>query len=157
MAGALAYGLGASPAVGFLVFLGLGLGLALPYLILSFIPALGKFLPKPGAWMNTFKQFLAFPLFATVIWLMWILNIQSGPSGLLVALSALLVLALAVWLGRFVGRKILGRAFVVILLTAAISPMIFSEKALPTVERTIQPSWERIELVPYNAGEAPRP
>lgn len=156
MAGALAFGLSASPAVGFLVFLGLGFGLALPYLILSFIPALGKFLPKPGAWMNTFKQFLAFPLFATVIWLLWILNIQSGPNGLLVALSALLVFALAVWIGRVATKKILGKAFVVVLLAAAISPMVFADKALPTVARTMETSWERIELVEYNAEELAR-
>lgn len=156
MAGALAFGLSASPAVGFLVFLGLGFGLALPYLILSFIPALGKFLPKPGAWMNTFKQFLAFPLFATVIWLLWILNIQSGPNGLLVALSALLVFALAVWIGRVATKKILGKAFVVVLLAVAISPMVFADKALPTVARTMETSWERIELVEYNAEELAR-
>lgn len=156
MAGALAFGLSASPAVGFLVFLGLGLGLALPYLILSFIPALGKFLPKPGAWMNTFKQFLAFPLFATVIWLLWILNIQSGPNGLLVALSALLVLALAVWLGRVLSGKMLGKAFVVVLLASAISPLVFAEKALPTVERSMATSWERIELIEYNAEDLAR-
>lgn len=156
MAGALAYGLSSSPVVGFIVFLGLGLGLALPYLILSFIPALGKFLPKPGPWMNTFKQFLAFPLFATVIWLLWILNIQSGPNGLLVALSALLLLALAVWLGSKASGKMVRKAIVVVLLAGAISPLIFAEKALPTVERTLQTSWERIELVEYNAEELQR-
>ncbi len=79
--------------LGVTVFLALGLGLALPFLILAFVPALQRFLPRPGAWMETLKQFLAFPLYATVAWLIWVLSFQVGPSGLLAALIGLVLIA----------------------------------------------------------------
>ncbi|MDP2409208.1 MAG: protein-disulfide reductase DsbD family protein [Pseudolabrys sp.] len=79
--------------LGVTVFLALGLGLALPFLILAFVPALQRFLPRPGAWMETLKQFLAFPLYATVAWLIWVLSFQVGPSGLLAALVGLVLIA----------------------------------------------------------------
>ncbi len=83
--------------LGLTVFLALGLGLALPFLILAFVPALQRFLPRPGAWMETLKQFLAFPLYATVVWLIWVLSFQVGPSGLLAALAGLVLIAFGAW------------------------------------------------------------
>jgi len=65
--------------------------------LVSFAPALQGFMPKPGRWMEQFKQFLAFPMFATVLWLSWVLVIQSGPSGLLLLGAGLLALSLAIW------------------------------------------------------------
>ena len=59
--------------VAMLVFIALGLGMALPFLILSFSPTLMRFMPKPGAWMETFKEFMAFPMYATALWLLWVL------------------------------------------------------------------------------------
>ena len=69
-----------------------GLGLALPYLILSFFPALLRFLPKPGAWMVRFKQFLAFPMMGAAVWLVWVLSFQAGSAGVLFVLIAALSL-----------------------------------------------------------------
>jgi DsbC/DsbD-like thiol-disulfide interchange protein/cytochrome c biogenesis protein CcdA len=80
-----------------LVSLALGLGLALPYLILSFVPSLLKWLPKPGPWMVRFKQFLAFPMFGAAIWLIWVLSIQGGPQGVLMLLIAYLAVGLIIW------------------------------------------------------------
>ncbi|MBL4590283.1 MAG: thioredoxin family protein [Alphaproteobacteria bacterium] len=95
---ALGYALTQSAAATILIFLGLGFGLALPFLLLSMLPVLQKIMPKPGAWMETFKQFLAFPMWATAIWLAWVLVQQSGTSGLLAVLSGALIIAFAVWL-----------------------------------------------------------
>ncbi len=79
------------------VFAALGLGVALPYLLASGVPAIARLLPRPGRWMETFKVALAFPMFATVIWLTWVLGHQTGIDGAAALLVALLVLALAAW------------------------------------------------------------
>lgn len=83
------------------VFAALGLGMALPYLAAGWVPALARALPRPGAWMLTFRQLMAFPMFATVVWLLWVLGQQSGIDGAAALLMALVALALLVWaLGR---------------------------------------------------------
>ncbi|WP_306251142.1 protein-disulfide reductase DsbD [Parvularcula sp. IMCC14364] len=84
-------------AVGLAVFAVMGLGLALPYLLISLVPGLARLLPKPGAWMETFKQVLSFAMFATLIWLIWTLTLQAGPDGLVLLLIALLLVAFAAW------------------------------------------------------------
>lgn len=105
LGGALSYGLTAPGAIGLAVFAVMGLGLALPYLLLSFSPALARLLPKPGLWMQTFKQFLAFPMFATCIWLIWTLTRMSGTQGLVMLLSAMLIIAFGAWIyGRSQGK-----------------------------------------------------
>lgn len=80
-----------------LIFLVLGFGLALPLMIIAFIPRLGQFLPKPGAWMQTFRQFLAFPMLATVLWLLWVLGLQTNVNVVIGVLVVLLALALFAW------------------------------------------------------------
>jgi thiol:disulfide interchange protein DsbD len=72
--------------------------MALPFLALSFIPALGKFLPKPGVWMQTFRQVLAFPLYLTAVWLLWVLGNQVGNNGVALVVAACVLLAFACWL-----------------------------------------------------------
>ncbi len=78
------------------VFAGLGLGLALPFLALGFVPALRKRLPKPGAWMENFRRILAIPMWLTAIALVWVLGRQTGvdgmTQGLLVAFGAAIIL-----------------------------------------------------------------
>lgn len=101
MAAALGYALVQSPFVALSIFIALGFGLAFPYLLLCYIPAARKFLPKPGAWMNTFKQLLAFPMFAFAIWLVSILAQQAGPEGVFMVLLGMLFLSMAVWLSHF--------------------------------------------------------
>jgi len=80
------------------VMLGLGLGFAAPVVALSFSPAMQKILPKPGAWMETLKQVLAFPLYATAAWLVWVLSIQTGSDGVMAAALAAVGVAFAAWL-----------------------------------------------------------
>lgn len=83
-----------------LVFESLALGLALPFLLVSLFPACLRWLPKPGAWMDIFRQFLAFPMYASVIWLLWVLATQTGPNGVLIALAGLLLIVIALWMRR---------------------------------------------------------
>jgi thiol:disulfide interchange protein/DsbC/DsbD-like thiol-disulfide interchange protein len=86
----------------FLVFTAIGIGLSAPYLLLSIFPQAVKALPRSGPWMETFKQVMAFPLYATVAYLIWVLAGQVGENGLLGALFGLTAIAMAVWLyGRY--------------------------------------------------------
>ena len=102
MAPAIGFALGQSAGVTFLVFTLLAIGLALPYVILSFKPDWVQKLPKPGAWMESFKQFMAFPLFATALWLMWVYGQQVGIDGLIGLLRAVLIAGFAAWIfGRW--------------------------------------------------------
>lgn len=81
-----------------MIFAMLGIGMATPYVLLSSFPALMNYLPKPGAWMETFKQVMAFPLFATAIWLIWVFGQQAGVDGLTRLLFGLLLLSMGIWI-----------------------------------------------------------
>jgi thiol:disulfide interchange protein DsbD len=86
------------PAVPSLLLFGvLGLGMALPYLVMSLWPAVGRMMPKPGPWMATFKTVMAFPMLATVVWLVWILGQQTSIDGAAALLAVLVALAFALW------------------------------------------------------------
>jgi thiol:disulfide interchange protein/DsbC/DsbD-like thiol-disulfide interchange protein len=110
MGAAVGFTLAQPAAVSLAVFAMLGAGMALPVLALSFFPAALRKLPKPGPWMETFKQVLAFPLFATVIWLAWVLGAQVGNDAVLALLGGLLVLAIGAWIyGRWAHSESLAR------------------------------------------------
>ena len=81
-----------------LIFLSLGLGFALPYFILSIKPTLLSFLPRPGPWMETFKQFMAFPMWASALWLLWVLSGQVDSDSVILILIGGLALSLSLWL-----------------------------------------------------------
>lgn len=98
MGTALGYALTQSPLISLSIFFALGLGLALPFLLLGFFPRLAAFLPRPGAWMETFKQAMAFPLYLTAVWLLWVLMQQSGADAAAIALIGLVLVAFALWL-----------------------------------------------------------
>jgi thiol:disulfide interchange protein/DsbC/DsbD-like thiol-disulfide interchange protein len=80
------------------VFAALGLGMALPYLVLSAVPAATRWLPRPGVWMQRFKVAMAFPMFGTVVWLTWVLGLQAGIDAAAALLAVLVLAALAAWL-----------------------------------------------------------
>ncbi len=103
MAGAIAAALAAPIALGVSVFGALGLGISLPFVLLAVMPGVGRVLPKPGPWMTNLKQFLAFPMFATAIWLLWLMATEVGASGVLVVAVGALLIAFALWLLRFRG------------------------------------------------------
>ncbi|MFK4707224.1 thiol:disulfide interchange protein [Roseateles asaccharophilus] len=108
MGAALAFALSQPAAVMLAVFLALGLGLALPFLILAFWPAAQRWLPRPGAWMDKFKQFLAFPMYGAVVWLLWVLAQQAGPDGVALALIGLVVIAFGLWWRNASGASAVG-------------------------------------------------
>ncbi len=98
MAAALGYALTQSAASALLIFLSLGVGFALPFMILGLRPSLLSFLPRPGPWMLRLKQFLAFPMYGAAAWLTWVLAQEAGPNGVAVLTAAFVALAMAAWL-----------------------------------------------------------
>ena len=102
MGAALGAALVLPPAAAILIFAGLGLGLALPFLLLGFVPALRRRLPRPGAWMDRFRRILSLPMFATALGLAWILGRLAGVDGMTLGLAAALLVAVALW---WVGRR----------------------------------------------------
>ncbi|MFN3376406.1 MAG: protein-disulfide reductase DsbD family protein [Burkholderiaceae bacterium] len=86
------------------VFGALGMGLALPYLLASWVPAVANALPRPGAWMDVLRRAMAFPMFATVVWLVWVLGQQSGIDGAGALLALLVAVAMLVWALTLAGR-----------------------------------------------------
>jgi thiol:disulfide interchange protein len=88
-----------------LIFATIGLGMALPYLTASLVPAVARRLPRPGAWMATFRHAMAFPMFATVVWLVWVLGQQSGIDGASALLGLLVALSLVLWALTLRGRS----------------------------------------------------
>lgn len=97
MGGAVAFSLGQDAGITYKVFLALGFGLAFPYLLLTFIPKLAGFLPKPGPWEEKFQEFLGFPMIATAIWLTWVYAKQTSLDELFMLLSGLTVVAFGAW------------------------------------------------------------
>lgn len=118
MGAALGYALSQSAVVALLVFVALGLGLAAPFLLLAYVPAFGRWLPKPGAWMDALKRLLAVPLFLTVVWLLWVLAQQIGLDGAMLLLAALLLVLAAVWLGLGLGYRKSALLLLLVLLAA---------------------------------------
>ncbi len=97
MAAAVGAALTQSPMVALVIFAGLGVGLSLPYLLLSFAPWTRRALPKPGAWMDTLKQVFAFPMYASAAWLLWVLAQQTSSLGLGAALTGVILIAFSGW------------------------------------------------------------
>jgi thiol:disulfide interchange protein/DsbC/DsbD-like thiol-disulfide interchange protein len=128
-------------ALALAIFAGLGLGLALPFLALGFVPALRRRLPKPGAWMERFRRLMSVPMFLTALALAWILGRQAGVDGMALGLAAALALGLALWwVGRRQGRArswlplapaVLAAALALVLLpTAAAAPATAAPQGL---------------------------
>ncbi len=97
MGTALAFAFANSALAAFCVFIALGLGLALPFLLIGFVPGFARWLPKPGAWMETLKQVLAFPMYLTAVWLVWVLGSQRGVDAIGLVLAGAVLLSLGLW------------------------------------------------------------
>ena len=98
MAPALGFAIFQPAPIAIAIFLSLGLGLALPYLLVSMSPAMRRLLPKPGPWMVRLRQFLAFPMFLTATWLIWVLALQAGADGVALALTLMVATGFLIWL-----------------------------------------------------------
>lgn len=142
MAPALGFALTQSAPAALSVFAALGLGLALPFLVLGFVPRVAAWLPRPGAWMETLKQFLAFPMYLTAAWLLWVLGGLSGRDAMGLALAALVVVALALW-GWGRARGLAGRGLALLLLIAAGSVALHPAlREAPAGHATVTSAWE---------------
>lgn len=110
MAGAVGYALVQPPVVALSVFLALAAGFAAPFTLIAFVPAVARRMPKPGAWMETLKKGLAFPMFGASAWLAWVLAEQAGTQALAVLFVSAVVLSLACWIyGMAQQRRLMGQ------------------------------------------------
>ena len=130
MGAALGYALIQPSGVTLPVFSALGLGFAFPYFILSASPGLINYLPKPGSWMVTLKEFFAFPMFATSIWLIWVFSLQTSSNELIFLLITILIISLLIW----VASKISNQIYKMMLLIFAILVVFFQFKDIPSNE-----------------------
>ncbi|HUI71879.1 MAG TPA: thioredoxin family protein, partial [Spirochaetia bacterium] len=154
MGGALGYALTQPPGVGFGVFTALALGLAGPYVLLSALPGLVSRIPKPGSWMVTLRQVLAFPMLGAVIWMMYVLVTLAGFPALMTLLSAILVVGFGAWiygrwggLDRSVPSRLISASLAVVLIVGATTfSAVTSAGAPPPVATNVSAagsSWER--------------
>ena len=140
----LAVGLPALQAL--LVFAVLGLGMALPYLTASFVPAVARALPRPGAWMDTFRKLMAFPMFATVVWLVWVLGQQSGIDGAGALLALLVTMSAVVWSLTLKGKSRIALTLVSLailaLLTSGLGPNVGRLSQSPQAVSMANERWQ---------------
>jgi DsbC/DsbD-like thiol-disulfide interchange protein/cytochrome c biogenesis protein CcdA len=132
MAPAVGVALAQPPGVVVGVFAMIGLGMAAPLLLLSFTPALAKLLPKPGAWMNTFRQVLAFPMFLTAIWLLWVLAGQAGSDAVILTVMGATALGFGIWLATKTGQGWVGRIASGLVILAALAGTTFAAGTFAT-------------------------
>jgi thiol:disulfide interchange protein DsbD len=139
MGAAIGYALRASVLVTFAVFTALALGLAAPYVALTLQPAWTRLLPRPGAWMEVLRQAVAVPIFATVIWLAWVLAAAYGAGVLAALLTSFLLLAIAGWfLGRWPARR-WSTAVAALILLGVIALAVFGQRLVgESPQKTIQ-------------------
>ena len=138
---AVGYGLTTGGVTSFFVFTALAIGFALPFILLALFPTSISFLPKPGQWMVHFKTLTGFPLLATCLWLLWVLELQAGSAAVRTVLMVSLGSAFLMWLGRF-GEKIRYVAAVVALVMMGISlRTLQSEVMTPSSSQTTTTLW----------------
>ena len=135
MGASLGFAIGLPALQALMVFAAIGIGMALPYLAASWIPAVARMLPRPGAWMNSFRKLMAFPMFATVAWLIWVLGQQSGIDGAGALLILLVAMSMVVW-----ALTLQGRARTVIVSISLVSLALLGWAAGPNITRQQSPS-----------------
>ncbi len=156
MGSALGYALTQPVWTAMLIFTFLGFGMSAPYLLLASSPRLLKFVPKPGRWMESFKQFMGFLMMATVVWLVWVLGNQKGVDGIAILLFALLFVSIAAWIyGRWatpvatVRTRRLATGFAVLITFAGIYFGVVNTQNLTAVTSSEQNSGT-IDWQPYS-------
>ena len=140
MAAALGFALSQPGPKTVAVLLAMGLGLALPYLVLSLTPALQRRLPRPGPWMDRLRQLLAFPMYASAVWMVWVLIQQTGADGVLYALGGMVLIGFAIWLLRFGPAETLAgwlrRGTAIASIALALAAVVKIEEGSATVSST---------------------
>lgn len=157
MGAALGYALGENAHVTLAVFAALGIGMALPYVLLAWLPGWRRALPRPGAWMVRLRQLLAFPLYGTVAWLVWVLGAQVGNDAVIRIGIVLVTLALALWSfhawqgGRRAAWATL--AAIALIASAAVAwPLVSGAERASTAAQTAPASAQADGWQPYSAS-----
>lgn len=159
MAAALGYALTQSAIVAIAVFLALGLGFALPFVLVGLMPGLLRVFPKPGAWMLTFKQLLAFPMYAAAVWLVWVLTQETGTTALAAILGGMILLAFAAWAWTASrnarnGWRVTGAVFALLgLIGAAAALVIIHSDTVPPAAAAAHQEVAGIPCEPYTAAK----
>ena len=128
MGASLGFALGLPAWQALAIFGALGVGMALPYLAASLVPAVANLLPRPGAWMDVFKKFMAFPMLATVVWLVWVLGQQTGIDGAAALIVLLLAVSLIVW-----GLSLQGKARWIVTIISIALCAVFLPATAPNI------------------------
>lgn len=147
MGTALGYAVSQEAAIALLIFAALGFGMALPFLLLALVPGFSRVLPKPGVWMDTLKQWLAYPLYLSAVWLLWVYGRQSGVDAQAMLLIGVVCIAAACWLwGRrqlsLAGNGSVILAAVLLLLALALPGFAPYQQRNPTDTATADQSWQ---------------
>lgn len=147
MGTALGYAVSQEAAIALLIFAALGFGMALPFLLLALVPGFSRVLPKPGVWMDTLKQWLAYPLYLSAVWLLWVYGRQSGVDAQAMLLIGVVCIAAACWLwGRrqlsLAGNGSVMLAAVLLLLALALPGFAPYQQRNPTDTATADQSWQ---------------
>jgi thiol:disulfide interchange protein DsbD len=159
MAAALGYALTQSAVTALAIFVALGVGFALPFVLVGLVPALLRVLPKPGAWMLTFKQLLAFPMYGAAAWLLWVLSQETAGTGLVAAFAGFIALAFAAWTwnasrNASSGWRIAGTVFALLGLLGAVASLAFiHETAVPPATASAQADVAGIPTEAYSASK----
>ena len=130
MGAALGYALIQPSGVTLPVFSALGLGFAFPYFMLSASPSLINYLPKPGSWMVTLKEFFAFPMFATSIWLIWVFSLQTSSNEVIFLLITILLISLLIWIASKINKP----NYSIVIFIIAVFIIFFQFKDIPSKE-----------------------
>ena len=142
MGPALGFAISQTSLVALLVFAFLGLGMALPFVALTLIPSLTQKLPKPGQWMDNLKQFLAFPMYLTAIWLLWVVGRQTGIEIVIAICVGLVLMVMAIWFWQLAAKNSPSTFNTLIKLVAI--GLFISAIAYPStkLENNDQPRWQ---------------
>ena len=158
MATAMGVALVSSLQISFVLFTSLAIGFALPMTLLFWLPALIRLLPKPGPWMARFRQFLVFPMLATVLWLLWVYQQQTSPQAQLLLLTSMLLFSLLIWVSGLHVKRLSGLTTVLALLSPLIvlqpagniSQAVQTEPSLSFSEQQLQQLREQQQVVLIN-------
>ena len=152
MGAALGYALSQSNVTALLIFIVLGFGMALPWLLISFWPGLSNRLPKPGAWMELTKQILAFPLYATVAWLLWVLSQQVDQASLLVAFMSLVLLSFFLWCWQKLrtNTRLIYKTVLMLLLILTLAATLGQQHAPASANHQTEGEWQAYDPVRLN-------
>ena len=153
MAGAIGWALTQPPAAALAVFAALGLGLALPFLLVTFVPALLRLMPKPGGWMAILRSVLAFPMYGAAAWLAWVFGLQAGINALAVLLASAIAAGFAAWawgLSQTSASALLPRAFAAAGAAAAVALVVVGARSAQPPGATAPAQASRLPTEPWS-------